>query len=112
MVDLQVESTPRMRQEYQVTKTDVGLRRHQLARMRAVIENIGAMAGGAFDAERRWRSSSARMPNTAASTAARCKRGNGGCEGFRMTAHRNEATGTGAVVRKPPKEEPAVEVAT
>jgi hypothetical protein len=33
-------------------------------------------------------------------------------KGFRMTAHRDDATGTRAVVRKPPKRETAVEVAT
>ena len=30
------------------------------------------------------------------------------CEGFRMTAHRDGSAGTGAGVRKPPKNEPAV----
>ena len=30
------------------------------------------------------------------------------CEGFRMTADRDDAAGTGAVVRKPPKNEPAL----
>jgi hypothetical protein len=30
------------------------------------------------------------------------------CEGFRMTADRDDAAGTGAVVRKPPKNEPAM----
>src|SRR4051812_21255707 len=29
------------------------------------------------------------------------------CEGFRMTAHRDDAAGTGAVVRKPLGKEPA-----
>jgi hypothetical protein len=29
------------------------------------------------------------------------------CEGFRMTARRDYAAGTGAVVRKPPENEPA-----
>jgi hypothetical protein len=29
------------------------------------------------------------------------------CEGFRMTAHRDDVIGTGAVVRKPPRKEPA-----
>ena len=29
------------------------------------------------------------------------------CEGFRMTALGDDAPGTGAVVRKPPKNEPA-----
>jgi hypothetical protein len=31
----------------------------------------------------------------------------GFCEGFRMTAHRDVAAGTGAVVGKPPWKEPA-----
>jgi hypothetical protein len=30
------------------------------------------------------------------------------CEGFRMTAARDHSAGTGAVVRKPPKNEPAM----
>jgi hypothetical protein len=30
------------------------------------------------------------------------------CVGFRMTADRDDAAGTGAVVRKPPKNEPAM----
>jgi len=34
--------------------------------------------------------------------------GSGFCEGFRMTAHRDDATWTGAVVRKPPGEETAM----
>src|SRR6516164_2355815 len=32
------------------------------------------------------------------------------CDGFRMTAHRDGAACTGAVVRKPPRNEPAGEV--
>ena len=31
------------------------------------------------------------------------------CEGFRMTARRDGAADVGAVVRKPPKNEPAME---
>jgi hypothetical protein len=34
----------------------------------------------------------------------------GSCDGFRMTAHRDRAACTGAVVRKPPRNEPAGEV--